>query len=275
VKIVSAAIVAAGLLMSGMQSSLAADTNATPGGASPSGPPLRVGIAPDYQPLAFRQPDGLAGLEVDFAKALGQALGRPVEFEVLDRGLLIDVLLEKKIDIIMSGMSITSARQLRVGFCDPYVTNQLRAIFAFKSADRFKTSADVLNSTGRIGVISGTSAETFVKKNCPNGKITGFTSRQDIPFYLTKGGRMDLFIDDTFALAPMYAKNEAELAYLPEPLSEDYLAWAVRPDDTQLRSQLNGFLIQWKDDGTLDKMLNRWLPYLKNLKPKQAAATPQ
>jgi ABC-type amino acid transport substrate-binding protein len=266
-KVLSAAVVAAGLGIGGTASSLAAETNAAPGGA-----PIRVGIAPDYPPVVFRQPAGVDGLEIDFAKALGQELGRPVEFVALERDRLIDNLLNRQIDIIMSGMSVTKARQIRVSFCDPYVRNQLRAIFPVKAAAQFKTKDDVLNAKAKIGVITGTVAETFVKQNCTNAQIVNFTARENIPFYLLRDGRMDLFIDDTFALAYMFSKNEANMAYLPDALSEDTLAWGVRPGDTEFQGQVNKALAKWKDNGALEQMLTRWVPYVKKLNEAPPAA---
>jgi polar amino acid transport system substrate-binding protein len=271
VNVLSVAVLAAVLEMCGMNSCLAADTNATQKEATISGAPLRVGIFPEYRPLAFREPDGPKGVEVDFANALGQELGRPVEFVVLRWDELIGALLDRRIDIIMSGMSVTKARQLRISFSDPYVHNELRAIFPLKAADQFKTKEDILNTKAKIGVITGTTAEIFVKQNCTNAQIVNFTVRQDVPFYLLKGGRMDVFIDDTFSLADMFSKNEADMAYLPEALSEDNLAWGIRPDDPQFVARVNKILSKWKADGTLDRTLNRWMPYLKNRPAQQPA----
>src|SRR4051812_42117739 len=74
--------------------------------------PLRVGIAPNYPPLAFKEDGQLSGIEVDFAKRLGAALGRPVvlvetPWEDLPKALLED----KTIDVVMSGTSITEKRK--------------------------------------------------------------------------------------------------------------------------------------------------------------------
>jgi ABC-type amino acid transport substrate-binding protein len=276
VTVLSVAVLAAALEMSGMNSCLAAETDATQKEAAISGAPLRVGITPDYPPLVFRQSDGTTnGVEIDFAKALGQELGRPVEFVVLRRDQQIGALVDRQIDIIMSGMSITKARQIRISFSDPYVRNELRAIFPLKAADRFKTKEDILKTKEKIGVITGTTAEVFVKQNCTNAKIVNFTQRQDVPFYLLKGGRMDVFVDDTFALADMFSKNEADMAYLPEALSEDNLAWGIRPDDQEFLTRVNKILGKWKADGTLDRTLNRWMPYLKNLRTQQPAGQPK
>ena len=52
--------------------------------AAADAPVLLVGITPEFPPMAFKQDKQLAGLEVDFARALGGELGREVKFVELE-----------------------------------------------------------------------------------------------------------------------------------------------------------------------------------------------
>ncbi len=226
--------------------------------------PLRVGIAPIYQPLVFEQNNTISGAEIDLAYALAKQLGRPAEFVTLRFDDLIPALTDQRIDIIMSGMSVTRVRQAQVAFSEPYLQNQLRAIFVRANAYAFNNPADVLNTSGKIGVIAGTTADTFVQKNCPSATRVAIASRKDVGFYLMQGRSIDLFVDDSFALVQILAEHEAELTYMQQPLSQEDLAWGVRPMDKDLLSQVNAVLERWKADGTLDSILLRWMPYLKD-----------
>jgi polar amino acid transport system substrate-binding protein len=231
--------------------------------------PLRVGITPDYPPLVFEQGDGFAGVEIDLAGALGAKLGRPVQFVPMRWEQLIPALQEQRIDIIMSGMSVTKPRQLRVAFSDPYLHNQLRAIFSRKNAGRFKNREDVLTAEAKIGVVPGTTADAFIQENCPKAERVSIGTRRDAAFYLLQDRRIDLFVDDTFALAQILSENEPNLTYLAQPLADDNLAWGIRPDDQDLLRKVNQALAQWKSDGTLDRVLLRWIPYLKKYESLQ------
>ena len=65
---------------------------------------FRIGISPDYIPLAYKDPTfGLVGIEVDFANQLGKELGKKIIFVETPFPELIEALLQDKIDIIMSG----------------------------------------------------------------------------------------------------------------------------------------------------------------------------
>jgi polar amino acid transport system substrate-binding protein len=225
--------------------------------------PLRVAITADYPPLVSKQGELFQGAEIDLAEALGRELGRPVEFIPVRRDALIPTLVDGRADIVMAGMSITRARQLRIVFSDAYLHNQLRAVFPRKDADQFQSPDDVLKTRARIGVVTGTTADVFVQQNCPDATRVPIESRRYAAFYLLKGGRIDLFIDDTIALAQIVSENEADLAALETPLAEDELAWGLRPDEGQLLDQVNAALKKWKADGTLTATLQRWMPYLK------------
>ena len=225
--------------------------------------PLRVGITPDYPPLVFKYNGQIAGSEVDFGRALGGQLNRKVEFISLRWEQLIPAVQNGNIDIIMSGMSITRARQLQIAFSDPYLTNQLRAIFSRPNADRFKSFADIQKEGVKIGVIAGTTADLFVKTNCPLAERIELGSREDVAYYLLQNPTIDVYVDDTFALAQILSQNEADLTFMRQPLAENYLAWGMRADETQFRQAVNATLARWKTDGTLERILNRWIPYLK------------
>lgn len=232
------------------------------------GEPLLVGITPEYPPLVFAYDGVFMGAEVDMAKALGQELGRPVKFVGLKWDDQIPALLGRRTDIIMSGMSVSPARQIRVAFTEPYLNNELRIIFARKNASRFATPEDVMATDARIGVIPNTTSDVFVQKFCTNASRIPIVTRGSAAFYILKGGRIDAFIDDSFALAQIVSENEADLSFLKPALSSEQIAWAVRPSDPELLKQVNEILARWKTDGTLDRHLDNWMPYLKNLQTK-------
>ena len=72
---------------------------------------LVVGLNPEYRPLAFINEGKLDGIEPMMAVAAAKLMGREVEFKELQWAELIPALERGDIDVIMSGMSVTEARQ--------------------------------------------------------------------------------------------------------------------------------------------------------------------
>ena len=91
-------------------------------------PSLRVGATLNYPPVIQRANDRATGVEADFAEQLSRELGRKLEWVVVPWEALLDELEAGRIDIAMSGMSVTPARQMRAAFCESYMENPLVAV---------------------------------------------------------------------------------------------------------------------------------------------------
>jgi ABC-type amino acid transport substrate-binding protein len=57
------------------------------------------------------------------------------------------------------------------------------------------------------------------------------------------------------------SRHESDICGLWEPLNVEKLAWGVRKDDNELRERLNSVLEKWFRNGTVEEVINRWLPY--------------
>ncbi|OPX18988.1 MAG: hypothetical protein BZ151_11635, partial [Desulfobacca sp. 4484_104] len=109
--------IAAGLLIAGLLllagCAVSNQTTAGSGSAVADKNMLRVGITPDAPPLIFKQNGKITGLEAEFAQALANHLGKSLQFVELKWKNQIPALLENKIDIIMSGLTVTPLREVR------------------------------------------------------------------------------------------------------------------------------------------------------------------
>ncbi|MGI9568942.1 MAG: transporter substrate-binding domain-containing protein, partial [Desulfobulbia bacterium] len=81
---------------------------------------LRVGVSTNSPPFVFKQSGEIVGLDAELAKEFSQFIGRKHRFVELKWKDQIPALLEKRTDIIMSGMTITKMREMRIAFSSPY-----------------------------------------------------------------------------------------------------------------------------------------------------------
>ncbi len=236
--------------------------------AAGGGSALRVGLSTRYPPVAFTKDGELAGLEVDLARAAGEHIGKPIHFEVLEFDELIPALRSKKIDVIMSGMSVTEQRKEKVAFTEPYLRVGQMALVRADDFSRF-VAPDGLNQSGvRVGFVGGTTSARYVAASLP--RVTRVpVAGADEGVEALREGAIDALIHDAptiwrVSLDP----NERELLALYEPLTEEYLAWGVRKDDPNLKGALDAFINQWKGDGRMDAVVNRWIPVRVEIKAK-------
>ena len=221
--------------------------------------PLRVGINPSYPPVVFKLDRKIRGVEIDLATMLGRKLGRRVRFVELRWQRLIPTLVAGNIDIIMSGMTITESRKYQIDFSEPYLKTGQMAALRIKDKGYYPTTESVLKTNANIGVVRGTTGDVFTEKNIPNARPLRLTKVQDAPSEF-KRETIDLFIYDAPAVLWLVSTNEGELTNLSETFTEEFLGWGVRRDDKKFLNQVNGILQTWKQDGTLDQVLDRWLP---------------
>lgn len=227
---------------------------------TPPARPLRVGITPDTAPYVFQPPgqyDQYAGIEVDFARRLAAALGRPLVFVTVPWDEQIPTLLAGRTDVIMSGMSITPKRATRVAFGESYLTTSLQAVVRRDDATRWPTPQALLQTSPRIGVKVGTTGEALVRERRPDEDIVTYRRTTDAIIELLNF-RIDVYVSDAPVVEAAVLRHGGKLVAYPRVVGEQSLAWAFRPDDADLRQAANDVLRRWRTDGTLRGVLAAW-----------------
>ena len=224
---------------------------------------LRAGVTTNAQPLVYRQGNTIVGLEADFARELAKDLGKSLQIVEYDWEDLIPALMANKIDIIMSGMSITRLREVRISFTIPYFKSGLMALIRREDAARFSTGLFSLTTSSAIGAIKDTTSEYFVETNYGSVKKILFSNTKPAVKALINK-RIDMFIYDAPLILYLASENETRgLTTLFTLLTEEYLAWGVRKDNKALLESANNFLRTANSDGRLQQMIKYWIPFAK------------
>jgi polar amino acid transport system substrate-binding protein len=259
-------IVCAGLLLAAAMAGCQAPAPKTPPAPAPAAPkapaggPLQVGITPNMPPLIYRQQNQIVGLEAEFARGLAAHLGRRLVFRELAWEDQIPALLEGRVDIIMSGMSITDLRRVRIAFCTPYAQTGQMALVRRSDVRRFQTGYYSLVEIPSIGAVRNTTGNVYVRSNFPDNRQQFFDTPDDAVRALLRR-RIDILIHDAPFVMMAAAKFESQLTPMPTLFTSEYLAWGVRKDDLAMREAANGYIDELKRTGRLQEMVNRWIPF--------------
>lgn len=108
----------------------------------------------------------------------------------------------------------------------------------------------------RIGVVVGTNAVSYVETNFKDAKIEQFKSVVDVATAV-KSKKIDCGIFDYSVMKPII-KQEETLSSLPDLLTKEEYAFAIRKGNTQLKEQIDTFIQQIQEDGTFDDIYKRW-----------------
>jgi len=241
-------------------SGLAAGVSGCAGWESGLPPVMRVGVSSDNAPLGFLASGIPVGIEVDLALELARRGGTRVTFEVMTGDLLLPALLDGRIDILMGGLLVTPQRVAQIAFTEPYMrVGQLVLVRERDLARLGQPASSIVSADVRVGVVRGTPGETFVLRRAP-GKIVRFDAVPGAVAALERGD-IDYFLSDAATIWRLGADESIRarrLYGLYEPLTEEYLAWAVRLRDTGLRERLSTLAVRMREDGTVGRIVSRW-----------------
>ncbi len=224
---------------------------------------LRIGVAPTGPPVIFRQGEKYSGIEADLARAFCKEIDKIPEFVEVPFNDLIPALLDGKIDIIMSGMSFTEMRAIRVNFTQPYLKVGQMPLVRAEDVSKYPSTLGLINTKGKVGVEFGTTGDYLVQENFLYAERVPYRDISQAPKDLVEG-KIDMFIYDSPIIWWYASEYESQgLAPLVAPLSEEFLCWAVRKDDASLLEAANNFLEAFRSSGQLQAVIKKWMPYAK------------
>ncbi len=226
---------------------------------------VRVGITPNAPPLIFKQGSDIVGLEADFAREFAKFLGKSLRFVEVAWEDQITALLRGRTDIIMSGMSVTELRKVRIAFSNPYLRSGQMALIRSEDVTLFRSGYFSLIKRESIGVVKDTTGQFFVEQGLGYSKakvVPYATSREGVEALIDR--RIDVFVHDAPIVMYLASENESRgVRPVFSLLTEEYLAWGIRKEDTALLEAANEFVSTLKNDGRLKSMAEQWIPFLK------------
>lgn len=234
---------------------------------------LRVGLSPDYPPLAYLDNGELSGIDVAAAQVIAKQLDRKVKFVQMPFAQLIPALEAGEIDIIMSGMTITPERSGKVAFSNPYLDAGQMAIIRFADAAQFGFKGALFRPGARVAVQGDTTSEQFAAQYLKNAEVTRCNSTNEA-FALLKSGKVDFLVHDaatSWALAT--DKDKQDLMSLNHHLTDEKLGWAMRKDNTALLQTINEQLAMMQKNGTLRAIVRGWIPVTVEVEDNSRKAT--
>lgn len=219
---------------------------------------LIVGLS-TFVPWAMLDRNGeLVGFEIDVATKLAEDMGVEVEFVPTAWDGIIPALIAGRFDVIISGMTITTPRNLTVNFTEPYALSGMRIAVARKHEGTIETLEDMNRPDFTFALRRGATPVPFVQQTFPNAQIVQFDEDGASLQEVLNGNA-----DATVATEPTpsrYVIEYAEQLYMPidELFSVSGQAMALRKGDPDALSFLNTWIgTQWRS-GFLEERHNYW-----------------
>jgi cystine transport system substrate-binding protein len=217
---------------------------------------LAIGLEGTYPPFNYQDENGqLAGFEIDLAQALAAKLGVKADFQPTKWDGILAALEAQRFDVIINQVTITSERQAKYDFSEPYTVSGIQIIT--RAGDETKISKPVDLGGKAVGVVVGTNYEKWLKDNVPTADIRTYdddASRdQDL-----LSGRIDAVINDRLVAAQRVKQYQGKLAAAGEPFAKQSQGIALRKGNPDFLAALNKALEDLRADGSLAKISVKW-----------------
>lgn len=264
---VFAAAAAATLVLAGCSNSAESDSSKTEETSNTitAGKLTIATSEPAYEPWVYNDaPEEGEGFEAAVAFAVAKEMGYGASDVVWVRESFDGSIApgEKKWDLNIQQFSITEERKQAVDFSEPYYKTT-QAVVAAKGTDAANAKSVKDLKSAQIGVASGTTSLDHVKREInPDKDPLVFNNVADVVAAL-KAGNIDAMVTD---LPGAFYVRDAQLegdgvivGQLPDSADDGDEFAFVLPKGSKIVPEVNEALKKLRDNGTLDKLVEKWL----------------
>ena len=203
-----------------------------------------------FPPYEFRDGNAILGIDPEIMREVARRTGRELVIEDMSFDSVITAVVSGKADVAASGITVTPERRRKVDFSIPYV--EAAQVIIVPKGSPIRKREDIRGK--RIGVQHGATGDIYVTRNIqqperfPNGALA---------VAAVAAGKVDAAVIDQDP-AKMYVAGNERLEILPEPLTSESYAIAVRKGDTVLLQDINDTIAALKASGKLEEIRNAY-----------------
>jgi His/Glu/Gln/Arg/opine family amino acid ABC transporter permease subunit len=216
---------------------------------------LRVGTEGTYAPFSFQDPatGQLAGYDVDVANAVGEKLGKKVEFVQTPWDSIFAALEANRFDVVANEVTITPERQSKYDLSAPYSVGE-GVIITRANDDSIKSLTDLKGKTAGATVTSNW-AQVSRDAGATLEPVEGFTQA----ITLLNQGRVDAVVNDSIAFHAYQSETNDQSVKIAATIGEKSEQGFAARKDSGLLPELNKAIAELKANGTLEAISQKYL----------------
>ncbi|MCU0579914.1 MAG: transporter substrate-binding domain-containing protein [Desulfobacterota bacterium] len=221
---------------------------------------LVVGMTGKQPPLNMKSKEGvLIGLEPALARAMAGAMGVALKIELMDFYELFPALESGRVDMVMSGMTMTPKRNLQMAFVGPYFVTGKSLLTKADHIAKCQELCDIDSPQTSLTFLKGSNSQFFAEKIIPKARMIPARD-YDEAVNLVLEDKADALIADllTCLLALARHPNRGLLTSL-KTFTFEPLGIALPGTDPLLINWTENFLKIIQGTGELKKLSEFWI----------------
>jgi polar amino acid transport system substrate-binding protein len=213
-----------------------------------------------YAPFEFQQGDEVVGFDVELTELVAKDLGVKQQyvdtpFEGIKSGQDLN---SGKCDVAAAAMTITDEREQALDFSEGYF--DAHQAMLVRTGKGYKALADLKGK--RVGVQTGTTGEIYVKEQNDKEKLDlKIVAYEDLGAEQAalEGGQIEAIINDLPVWTEYVKENPGKFEIAAEFDTGEQYGMAVKTGNKALLDVINKVLAEAKQDGTYDKIYEKWI----------------
>lgn len=198
------------------------------------------------------------GYDIDLATALATSMGVELETKIIPFDRLIPSLESGKVDIVLSNMTMTVDRNMRVAFAGPYFVSGKCLITKEQEMAKAEKAEDLKASDLTMAVIKDTTSESFVKELLPDLKRIAVADVDEGTDKVANGTVKAMMTDFPICLSVMKRYPDSGFQSIISLLTYEPIGIALPANDPLFANLAKNFIIRAENVGVMDALALKW-----------------
>ena len=220
---------------------------------------LKVGTAASMPPLNMMTKDGeIIGMEIDLARSFADAMEVKLTLSRMNFNELLPALEKGEVDMILSGVTMTPQRNLKVAFVGPYFASGKSVLTKKKNVESVDELSKMNHPDKVLVALKGSTSQLFVEKLIPKAKLV-LTDNYDQAVDIVRDEKAVAMVADyPICVLSVHRYPDAGFITLGKPISYEPIGVALPANDPLLVNWVQNSLNFLDKNGEIEGLMLRW-----------------
>ena len=220
---------------------------------------LVVGTAVDMPPLNMTTKEGqIIGVEADLAALFASGMSVKLTLKPIPFNDLLPALEAGQIDMVLSGMTITGQRNMKVAFVGPYISSGKSFLTKSQTLAAVTQATEVNSPDTTLVALRNSTSQQFVETLLPKATLTLVNTYDEGVKMVIEDKVKAMVADYPICVISVFRYPDKGLASLITPLTYEPIGVALPAKDPLLVNWAQNFLTTAETTGTLEGLKTKW-----------------
>jgi len=221
---------------------------------------LRVATSGNQPPFnAISKTGDLMGLEIDLVRMIADAMNVNLSLQSMPFPELLPALADGKVDIVLSGLSITPQRLQEFAFVGPYMLSGKSVLTDSDTLVNMKAPRDLDKAEYTLVALGGSTSVDYIKRVAPKAHLVTTQNYEEAVKLILDKQATAMIADMPACVLTVFKNPHADLATPSQPFSIEPVGIALPANDPRLKDLLEIYIDSFESTGLLEDLRTKWL----------------